>query len=320
LSDSQRPVVWIGEPDGFSERAMRNLETHAEVISRRVVQDELSSIFNNCDVFIFRLGFRIRQKDLKQEQRCKIIATPVTGLDHIDLEACRENGIHIISLKGEHDFLSDVRATAEHTFALLLTLIRNVLPAGDQIKQKKYDRDALRGHELFDKIIGIIGFGRLGKIVAGYAKAFGMHVLIYEKVSDKLSLDPQYKNVELKEFLNSSDYVSLHVDANVENNNLVNTEFLSSMKKTAYLINTSRGSLIDESALVHALKTNVIAGAALDVVQNEHDPDFESELFRYHREHSNLLITPHIGGATFESFEKTENFIVEKIIEHLSHA
>lgn len=316
----QRPVIWIGEPEGFSTLAKRRMEEHATVIYKKVSIDQLKDVFSNCDVFLFRLGLKIESKDLSKNQRCKIIATAVTGLDHIDISACTENNIRLISLKGEIEFLKDIHATAEFTITLLLSLIRNVVPSANRVSQNQFERDAFRGYELYQKTIGIIGFGRLGKIVSTYAKSFGMKVLIHEKDKDKIVNEDGLEFVELNKLIKNSDYISLHIDASEENYHLVDNQFLSQMKETAYLINTSRGSLIDEAALVSALEKGQISGAALDVVQGEPNVDFKSPLFTYSKSHSNLLITPHIGGNTFESFEKTECFIADKIIQQLTHA
>ena len=317
---SQRPVVWIAEPEGFCTAAKRILESHSQVIYQKVFPGELIRVFSVCDAFFLRLGLKIQASDLNPGQRCKIIATPVTGLDHINLHACMENNIQLISMNGETGFLYEVRATAEHTFALLLALIRNIVPATQQVSEKKFDRDLFRGHELYQKTIGIIGYGRLGKIIAGYAKTFGMAVRIHEIDKNKISSEPEFEFLSLSDLLSQSDYVSIHVDANEKNHHMVNDAFFSQMKRGSILINTSRGSLVDESALVFALKNSLISGAALDVVDGEPGVDFESKLFQYQRTHSNLLITPHLGGNTIESFEKTECFIAQKIIEQLVHA
>ncbi len=320
MKTGQRPVIWIGEPEEFCKAAVSILEPHAEVIFKKVRENDLTEVFNQCDVFVFRLGLKIQKKDLNQNQRCKMIATPVTGLDHIDLDACRENNIQLISLKGEELFLREVRATAEHTFALLFALIRNIVPAAQHVTQKHFDRNLFRGHELYQKAFGIIGYGRLGKIVANYAKAFGMRVLIHEIDKKKIPENSEFEFLELNELLQHADYVSLHVDSNRDNKHLVDKKFLSQMKQTAYLINTSRGNLIYESDLVDALEDKILSGAALDVVEGEPDVDFENRLFQYHRQNANLLITPHLGGNTVESFEKTECFIAQKIIDQLTHA
>jgi D-3-phosphoglycerate dehydrogenase len=319
LNSSKRPVIWIGEPDGFSTRAKSILEAYATVIYKEVNSSQLKEVFQNCDAFIFRLGLKIEEQHLLDNQRCKLIATPVTGIDHIDLEACGNKNILILSLKNETEFLNQVRATAEHTFALILSLIRKLVPATKSIEAGSFDRQSFKGSELYQKTLGIIGYGRLGKIVAKYAGAFDMKIIFHDiKLINPERID--HIAVSLNDLLSKADIVSLHVDANPSNANMVNEIFLNKMKVSAILINTSRGSVVDEAALVTALENKKIAGAALDVVSGEPEVNFDSSLFEYLKLHDNLLITPHIGGNTTESFEKTECFIAEKIIQQLMHA
>ncbi|MBK9720259.1 MAG: hypothetical protein IPO78_01420 [Saprospiraceae bacterium] len=314
-----KPVVWIAEPDGFSNPAKVLLEANAQVIYQTINPDQIPQILNACDAFWFRLKFTINRSNLVKNQRCKIIITPVTGLDHMDLDACKEMGIKILSLKGETDFLKDVRATAEHTFALMLSLIRKIVPAVNHTLLGNFNRNLFKGTELYNKTLGIIGFGRLGTMVAQYALVFGMKVKFYDikEISNPGIGKCEFKN--LKDLLAESDIVSLHVDLKTENRNMVNQDFLSKMKKNAILINTSRGALIDENALVQYLLSGHVSGAALDVLADEPNVNYDSTLFNYFKTHDNLIITPHIGGNTEESFEKTELFLVQKLMETFSN-
>ncbi len=314
-----RPVIWIGEPDGFSESARAMLEQHFIVILKKVTSSELKEVFSNCDVFLFRLGINIPAELIQKNQRCKILATPVTGLNHIDLNACQANQIQILSLQGESEFLKGIRATAELTFALILGLLRNIVPASHQLNNGVFNRDLFRGKELYLKTIGIIGYGRLGKIVSDYALAFGMKVLIYEKDINRIANDTNFEFVNLDLLIQNSDIISLHIDGGPLNYHFADKSFFSNMKKSAYLINTSRGQVLDESALLNALLNAQIAGAALDVLQEEPNVSEDNPLIQYAKYNSNLLITPHLGGNTYESFEKTECFIAAKIIQTLQH-
>ncbi len=158
----------MAEPDAFSPRALALLQRVADVVCDPVPPARVADALSSYDVFWFRLGYRLDAATLEQASRCSIVATPVTGLDHIDLEVCDRLGIRVISLQGEQHFLRDVRATAELTLALTLALSRR-LP-----------EDAFRGHELFGKTVGLVGVGRLGTIVAGYFAALGMRVLGYD--------------------------------------------------------------------------------------------------------------------------------------------
>lgn len=317
---ANKPLVWIAEPDGFPPSAIQLLEQHGTVIAEKVVPSQLREVLDKCDVLLFRLGLKITSDYLSSSQKCKLLATPVTGLDHIDLVTCKKFGIHCISLKGEYEFLKEIRATSEFTFAVLFALIRNLIPAVHSVQQGKFDRNAFQGYELYGKTFGIIGYGRIGRQVAKYATSFGMKVLACDNNSFLNTDHDKIEIVSLDDLLDQSDFVSIHVDANESNTNLVNSSFLSKMKKTAFLVNTSRGSVIDELALIQALKEKQIQGAALDVIQGEPFVDFNREIFSYQKKHSNLLITPHLGGYTHESLEKAEKFIANKIIEYIVHA
>lgn len=309
-----RPVVWVAEPDEIAIKNKQLLELNFDVIYQKISALELKQVFTQCDVLLFNLGFRIQERDLNLHQRCKIIATPVTGLDHIDLEACNRNNIRILSLKGATDFLKNVRATAEHTMALMLCLIRNIVPAANHVASNQFNRNPFKGTELYQKTLGIIGYGRLGKIVAQYAIAFDMKICCFEIDESKRIQHDTIQFCDLDTLLSKSDIISVHIDLNERNEGLINKEFFSKIKKGAFLINTSRGNLVIEDDLVDALKSGKLAGAALDVVRNETEIEFRDNLYQYHKQHNNLIITPHIGGLTAESTEKTEAFIINQIL------
>lgn len=309
-----KPVVWVAEPDEIAIKNKQLLELNFDVIYQKISNLELNHVFNQCDVLLFKLGFRIHECDLEPSQRCKIIASPVTGLDHIDLEACARNNIRVLSLKGATDFLKNVRATAEHTMALMLCLIRNIIPAANHVASNQFNRNLFKGSELYQKTLGIIGYGRLGKIVADYAIAFSMKICCYEIDESKRIQHTNIQFCELDTLLKESDIISLHIDLNERNEGLINKEFLDKIKTGAFLINTSRGNLINEDDLVDALKSGKLSGAALDVVRNETEIEFNSKLYQYQKQNSNLIITPHIGGLTEESSEKTEAFIINQLI------
>ncbi|MCC6754586.1 MAG: hypothetical protein IT266_11450 [Saprospiraceae bacterium] len=316
---NQRPLIWIAEPDGFCAEAIQILEAHADVVARAPGDQPLQEAFGNCDAMIFRLGFSILREDLSANQRCRFIATPVTGTDHIDEAACREMGIAVISLRGEREFLSKVPATAEHTFALMLALVRRIVPAANHVREGQFNRDRFRGTELSGKTLGIIGYGRLGSMVASYARAFGMRVLANDIDEDREDLSAGLVFCELDILLDQSDIISLHIDYNKANHHFAGASFFARMRRGAFLINTARGALIDGAALVEAIDSGHLGGAALDVVEGEPDVCFDAPLLNYLQHSERLIITPHIGGNTVESFQRTEVFIATKLIKALQH-
>lgn len=253
---------------------------------------------------------------LPSSPRCRILATPVTGLDQIDLQACRERGIEVVSLHGEVEFLRGVRATAELTIALTLALLRHLPDASRAAARGIWNRDLFAGRELFGKTAGIVGMGRLGSIVAGYFLAFGMNVLGFDIRNDFPSGAARRVD-SLRRLLPLCDVVSLHVSYGPESRGLMGRAEITKMKPGAVLINTSRGGVLDEAALLEALEEGRLGGAALDVVKGEPDVRPSHPLLRYARRHSNLIVVPHIGGRTSESFEKTELFLARKVAARL---
>lgn len=274
----------------------------------------LKETFKSCDVFWFRLNHKIT-KDIVQNARVKFILCAVTGLDHIDLEACSNKGIQVISLKNEFEFLKEIRATAEHTIGLMIALLRKYKYAFQHVENGNWKREFFLGSELYGKKIGILGMGRLGKIVGDISQSFGMNVSYYD-VSD--IDDVRFSKVKtLEELFSQSDIISIHVNYSHENHHLIDKDILKHSKKGIVIINTSRSGLIDEDALISFIERGIISGYASDVLNGE--PKIkDNKLLRYAKKNENILISPHIGGNTYESIEKTERFILNKFLKHLN--
>ncbi len=309
-----RPLIRLAEPDDFSAAALSRLRELGDVVSSTCPSDELASALRECDVFWFRLGHRIGAAEL-EGCRCRIIACPVTGLDHIDESACARAGVRIVSLRGEREFLKRVRATAELTIGLALALLRNIPDAAASVKRGEWNRDAFRGRELYEKTAGVVGLGRLGTIVSEYLHTLGMNVLGYDPSGETPAHVERVRSLE--ELFSRSDLVTLHVRYDDSTHHLIGSELLSAMRPNAVLVNTSRGGVIDETALNEALRANALAGAALDVLEGEDRVTADRPLIQLARAGGNLIIVPHIGGNTEESFQKTELFLAEKLAEVL---
>jgi len=306
--------ILLAEKSSFSEKGIQALRKLGHLDSLDLSQNALINRILAYDVLVIRLGLRVDSDILNSAPNLKVIATPTTGLDHIDLSATTKNCITVLSLKGEREFLDSVYSTAEHTFALMMALIRHIPSSFDTVKKYQWRRDLYRGKELDGKTIGLVGCGRLGTMMVRYALAFGMEVLVYDPYQE--NLPSRIKLVDtLEELLSRCDIISLHVPLNQETRGMLSEVEFSLMKPGAFLINTSRGAVIDEKALLVALKSNHLAGAAVDVISNEHVIEFERfhPLIAYALENENLIITPHIGGATFESVEKADLFIANKM-------
>ncbi len=308
--------IRIAEAQDFSNEVIDYLKASFTVDVTPCKQDDLKDIFHNYDVFWFRLGFKIGKDLMSEGMRCKIIATPVTGIDHIDEKACLANNIKIICLRGEREFLKEIRATAEMTIALTFAVMRNMMAASNDVQKGNWQRDLFRGFEVYKKTVGIIGLGRLGKITAEYFKVLGAKVIGYDILLDDV---PDFVKIEksIDELVKKSDIISIHIKYDEKTHHLINEATFKHFNNKKWLINTSRGEIIDEKALLKALKDGRIRGVGLDVIQDEHQFNSKNPLLQYAQKNRNLVIVPHIGGNTYESFEKTEWFIAKKIYKEV---
>jgi D-3-phosphoglycerate dehydrogenase len=302
--------ILVAETLNFSLKVLQGLQTLGNVSLIDIEKNNLSNALATYDVFWFRLKFKIEENDFPAQCRCRYILCPVTGLDHIDLNACEKRGIKVLSLRGETEFLKTVRATAEHTIGLTLALLRHLPKAIASVNNGVWDRDLFKGDEIFGKKVGILGVGRLGTITASLFKAFGAEVYGYDIKIFNPTICQKVNTLET--LFQLADIVSIHVNYHEDTHYLVNESLLVRMKPNAVLINTARGAIVNTQDLLRALKNKTIAGAALDVIENEYDIE-NNPLIAYSRVNSNLIITPHIGGNTYESFEKTELFLLSKL-------
>ncbi len=308
------PDILVVESKGFSKRATQLVKELGDLHLADLDREGLLQHIHCTEILWLRLRHFIDAEIMDAAPNLKLIVTPTTGLNHIDLDEAAKRNISILSLRGESDFLKDIRATAEYTLMLMLGIMRHLHQSTQHVLEGGWNRDLFRGNELFGKTVGLIGYGRLGRIVARYITAFDTRVLVTDPYMDSRSLDPAVELVGLPELLKQADIVSLHVDYRPENHHFFGEQQFSAMKEGSWLINTARGELLDESALLVALDSGRIAGAALDVLSNEAIVDFAHHpLITYAQSHANLIITPHLGGCTVESMERTENFLAEKL-------
>jgi glyoxylate reductase len=238
----------------------------------------------------------------------QVISNCAVGYNNIDIAACKKNNITVTNTPG---VLTD--ATADLTFALLLNISRRVMEGHNLILADKFTGwlpDMLLGSELSGKTLGIIGLGRIGKAVANRAKAFNMNIIYHNRSKRDVVIDEAEKIYfkELDDLLKEADFVSIHISFSEVSRHLITKKELDLMKKTAFLINTSRGECIKESDLATALADKTIAGAALDVF--EFEPRVTEELKKL----SNVVLTPHIGSATFETRQKMADIASQNIV------
>lgn len=309
-----RRKLLLLEPDGYAEEALSILDTLGERVNGPFTRTELLQAVAGAHALIVRLGHRLDEALLAQAPRLQVVVSATTGLDHIDLAAAEKHGLTVLSLAQERRFLDTVTSTAEHAWALLLALLRNLPEAHGDAISGNWRRDQFRGHELQGMRLGILGCGRLGGMVANYGHAFGMAIAACDPYAS--NLPPHVIRVGIDELFTHNEIISIHLPLTGETRKLVGARLLQSMPKPSFLINTSRGQIIDEAALLDALVSGQLTGAALDVLDGEHQglgTVAGHPLVAYARTHGNCIITPHVGGCTCEAMNKAEVFMAKRL-------
>lgn len=305
------------EPWRYSKRAkfaLKKIGRYTELKNDKEIKYLNKEKFH---ILVLRFGYEINKKFLEKFKNLKFILCNATNCVHIDQNECKIRKIKIINLKNEKKFLAKITSTAELIIGLIISLYRHIPNSFFSVKKNKWNRNIFVGRVLYKKKIGIVGMGRVGKLVAHYAKNFSMDILYYDKNSVQLNFfATRFKN--LKKLLNICDIVVLSLDLNKDTYKIFDYRYFKSMKKDSIFINASRGEIICENGLLRALKKKIISGAAIDVLTNENNLNFKkNKLLNYLTKNENLIITPHIGGATFETWKLTEEFIVKKFLKYI---
>jgi D-3-phosphoglycerate dehydrogenase / 2-oxoglutarate reductase len=276
---------------------------------------------HSYDALFVRLGCSIGREVFTLQPELRFVVTPTTGLNHIDLAEAERRGVSIVSLAGETEFLDTIRSTAEHTWALLLALVRRLPVLVRQVRDGSWERRGQMAGELDGQTLGIVGYGRLGRMIGRYGSAFGMRVLAHDRDPHACDGHAEVTAVALDQLLAESDVVTLHITGSAENHGFLDASRIGRIKPGAVLINTARGEVVEESALLAALRSGHLAGAALDVLAGDSSWDgavpFEHPLVAYARSHDNLLITPHTGGYGSRSIRRTRAFVTDRFLERL---
>ena len=295
------------EKDLFVKRAYEVLEGKSEMVFYDDrVEDTGSLIERSKDADIVVLSnFKYKKEVIENCPNLKMICVAFTGVDHVDIEYCKERGIRVCNCAGY-----STSAVADLVFGLIIDLYRNIDKC-NEITRQGGTKNGLVGFELEGKKFGVVGTGAIGMRVANIAKAFGCEVYGYSRT---IKEDTGINYVDLNTLLSTCDIVSLHVPLNESTKGLINEENIKLMKKNAILINTARGPVVDSKALSKALKNGVIAGAGVDVFEMEPPVPKNHVLF----EAPNLIVTPHVAFATKESMIKRAEIVFDNIDKYIS--
>jgi D-3-phosphoglycerate dehydrogenase len=273
-----------------------------------ITPEQILEKISTFNIIIVRSRTTITKEMINKADNCKIIARVGVGLDNVDQEAAKTKNIRVINaVEGA------MNAVAELVLGLMLSLARQTARADRAIRNEQWLKKELIGTELRGKYLGIVGLGNIGKRLGRLARALNMNIIGYDviPIDEEFAKEVGLMKADLNTLLQSSDYVSIHVPLLDSTYHLLDAEKMATMKKTAKIINTSRGGVIDEDALYNALKNGTLGGAALDVFEKE--PAIRHKL----AELDNVILTPHIGAQTKEAQSLAANVIAEKIIQIL---
>jgi len=284
----------------------------AEVDVVEATDEFLLEHIHEYDVYLSALKVRFTAEvAAKAKGHTRLVYTPSTGLDHLDLEAIEAAGIEWRCIKYEIELLESVTATAEMAWTLMLSAVRKVPWAHAAAMRGYWGRDRFRGRQMARKTLGVVGVGRLGRMVVDYGRAFRMNVIGCDPNPLKPIADLEY--VSFDELLERSDVISLHVHLTKETEHMINAAAFEKMKDGVVIVNTSRGMLIDEDAFLKNLESGKVGAAGLDVIVGEWREDLDQHpLIKYARDHENLVIVPHLGGTCYESQRASSDFVAQK--------
>jgi phosphoglycerate dehydrogenase-like enzyme len=300
--------------------ALLNSEFSIEMLDSPT--EDTSELLAKVEVLFAPLGYMVDRVKIDLCPSLKVIISNTTGHPHIDVEYARSKGIYVACLKFAQNFLASITPTAELTWGLIIALTRNIWPACTSVLAGKWDRRPFGSPAMLSRLsLGIIGHGRLGTLIAKYGRAFGMKVRYYDPFV-ALSTEGAERIESLHNLVANSDIVTLHVPHEKETEGMINKELLAAFKPGSYLVNSARGELLEWDALLEALQSGHLAGAALDVFDGEFVPGFAERLpqhpiLHYAREHDNLILTPHIGGSTIDAWRLTEAHAINMALDHL---
>lgn len=296
--------------DSLSEKGLQILREVKDLqvdVFESIPSDKLKAIIKDYDALIIRSGTKVTREIIQDAAKLRVIGRAGVGLDNVDVEAASERGIIVMNAPEGNTI-----ATAEHTMSLLLALARKIPQGNDSLRRNIWDRKGLTGIELYGKILGIIGLGRIGTEVAKRSQSFGMKLIAYDPF---LSIDKASKmEIELVSFedlLRRSDFITVHTPLTKETKHLMSTKEFELMKDGVRVLNCARGGIIDEKALEKAIKSGKVAGAAMDVFEEE--PPINNPLLKLEQ----VIATPHLGASTNEAQVNVAMDIAKQVVDVL---
>ena len=291
--------------DSFAIQELNKMGTCLDISTDENKRKMLLEQIPDADLVFIRSATSIDKEVIDAGVNLKIIARCGVGLDNVDIIEATKRGIHVTNSPE-----ANIISVAELTVGLIIASARNLIKGNNSLKQKKWDRSALTGIELYKKTLGFVGFGRVARLVASRMQSFGMKIVFFDPYIDESTQNET--KLELDELLQQSDVVSLHVVKNKETINLISKEKLSLMKQDSIIINTSRGGVVDESEVLRLVDNGKLFSAALDVYEQE-PPEYTTQLTE-----SDSITLPHLGASTREAQLKAGSDTIQNVMSILN--
>jgi len=303
--DPMKPKVLVS--DKLAKEGIEILKQVADVdVNTGLPEDELCQIIGDYDALVVRSGTQVTAKVLQSAKKLQIIGRAGVGVDNVDVPVATEKGVIVVNSPGGNTI-----AAAELTVGLLLSLTRNIPQAYMSMKAKEWNRSKFVGNEIYKKTLGVLGLGKIGQEVAKRCQSFGMKVIAYDPfITTETASSLGVELMEFEDCIKRSDYITLHLPKNKDTLGMIGKKQFELMKDGVYLVNVARGGIVDDNALIEALKSGKCGGAALDVYLSE-PPDFSNELFDL----PNVVTTPHLGASTKEAQTNVAIDVAEQIVD-----
>jgi D-3-phosphoglycerate dehydrogenase len=298
--------------DNLGEIGIRMFEEEEGIevdVNTGLPPEELKSIIGDYDGLVIRSATKVTEDLLQAATKLKVIGRAGIGLDNVDIPAATKRGVVVMNTPG-----GNVITTAEHTIAMMMSLTRNIPTGTATLKNGKWEKKKLQGREIYNKKLGVIGFGKIGSIVADRARGLKMKVIVHDtEVPDEEIEKEGFQSVSLEQLYREADYITVHVPKLDSTTGLLNKAAFDQMKDGVMIINVARGGIVDEKDLNDALQSGKVAGAALDVFETE--PPGSCQLF----EHDRVICTPHLGASTKEAQINVAVAVAEQMIDFLKN-
>ncbi len=298
--------------DNLDKTGIRRIEVEEGIevdVNTGLSPEDLKQIIGNYEALIIRSATKVTDEILQQAKRLKVIGRAGIGLDNVDIPAATKRGIVVMNTPG-----GNIVTTAEHTIAMMMALTRNIPQGTISLKAGRWDKKKLQGREIFNKTLGIIGYGKIGSIVADLASGLKMNVIICDPYITAEQIEKAgFEGTTLDELYRRSDYITVHVPKLKSTTGLLNKKAFEKMKEGVMVINCARGGIIDENDLYDAIVSEKVAGAALDVFKTE--PPGRFPLFELDK----VICTPHLGASTYEAQTNVSMEVADQIIAYLKN-